>query len=145
MSEKSQSRRQVFLHKPRGVLRVDDLRVLPRAIPSIGSSTRSSRVGVSPAARTSRPITSPSSNWWLSESGYALMSRRSGPTPPANEPDGQISKNLSSPPLQKYSDFPKTQITFITLAVLSHRGATRDRHGRGAGCGGRGCGLDERR
>ena len=41
------------------------------------------------------------------------------------------------PLLQKYSDFPKTQITCITLLVLSHRGAARDRHGRGAGCGGR--------
>ena len=41
------------------------------------------------------------------------------------------------PPLQKYSDFPKTQITCITFPVLSHRGAARDRHGRGTGCGGR--------
>ena len=42
------------------------------------------------------------------------------------------------PCLKKYSDFPKTQITFITIPILSHRGAARDRHGRGTGCGGRG-------
>jgi hypothetical protein len=31
----------------------------------------------------------------------------------------------------------RTQISNISLAVLSHRGAARDRHGRGTGCGGR--------
>jgi hypothetical protein len=41
---------------------------------------------------------------------------------------------LISPPNQNY-----------ILAVPSHRGATRDRHGRGAGCGGRGCADNERR
>ena len=41
------------------------------------------------------------------------------------------------PLLQKYSDFPNIQITCITFLVLSHRGAARDRHGRGTGCGGR--------
>jgi hypothetical protein len=40
--------------------------------------------------------------------------------------------------LKKYFLSRLTQITFITRAVLSHRGAYRDRHGRGAGCGGRG-------
>ena len=39
--------------------------------------------------------------------------------------------------LKKYSDFPKAQITSIFAAVPPHRGAYRDRHGRGAGCGGR--------
>jgi hypothetical protein len=53
-------------------------------------------------------------------------------------PDGQITDLPVQPPLQKYSDFQKDQITFITLPVLSHRGAARDRHGRGTGCGGRG-------
>jgi hypothetical protein len=42
------------------------------------------------------------------------------------EPDGQISSRfgdrLVQPPLQKYSDFPNTQISFITRPVLSHRG-----------------------
>ena len=46
---------------------------------------------------------------------------------------------------KKYSASPLTQITSISPAVLSHRGAARDRHGRGAGCGGRGCAADERR
>jgi hypothetical protein len=44
-----------------------------------------------------------------------------------------------STPLRKNiptSLFP--QITCLFPAVSSHRGAARDRHGRGAGCGGRG-------
>jgi hypothetical protein len=41
-------------------------------------------------------------------------------------------------PLQKYSGFRLTQIKSISFAVLPHTGAYRDRHGRGAGCGGRG-------
>src|SRR6202167_2147088 len=44
---------------------------------------------------------------------------------------------------EKYSDFPKTQITSIIHAVPPLRGAFRDRHGREAGCGGRGCAFDE--
>src|SRR5882672_2406900 len=40
--------------------------------------------------------------------------------------------------LQKYFRFRLTQITSRTFAIPSHRGAYRDRHGRGAGCGGRG-------
>jgi hypothetical protein len=39
--------------------------------------------------------------------------------------------------LQKDSASRPTQIKSISLTVPSHRGATRDRHGRGAGCGGR--------
>src|ERR1700687_2810652 len=39
--------------------------------------------------------------------------------------------------LQKYFRSRLTQITSISAAVSSHRGAYRDRHGRGAGCGGR--------
>ena len=42
------------------------------------------------------------------------------------------------PLLKKYSDFQKTQISLYARPVpLRQRGA-RDRHGRGAGCGGRG-------
>jgi len=40
--------------------------------------------------------------------------------------------------LQKYSRSLFTQITSISAPVPPHRGAYRDRHGRGAGCGGRG-------
>jgi hypothetical protein len=40
--------------------------------------------------------------------------------------------------LQKYFRSRLTQIKSITRAIPSHRGAARDRHGRGAGCGGRG-------
>ena len=40
--------------------------------------------------------------------------------------------------IKKYFRSLLTQITCISIAVSSHRGAARDRHGRGAGCGGRG-------
>src|SRR5437879_6012174 len=40
--------------------------------------------------------------------------------------------------LKKYFRSRLTQISFRSLAVSSYRGAYRDRHGRGAGCGGRG-------
>ena len=40
--------------------------------------------------------------------------------------------------LQKYFPSRLTQITSLIRPVLSHRGAYRDRHGRGMGCGGRG-------
>src|SRR5436309_8307803 len=42
------------------------------------------------------------------------------------------------PHFQKYFRSRLTQIKSITRAVPPHRGADRDRHGRGAGCGGRG-------
>jgi len=42
------------------------------------------------------------------------------------------------PRLQKYFRSRLTQIKSITRAVPPHRGADRDRHGRGVGCGGRG-------
>jgi hypothetical protein len=42
------------------------------------------------------------------------------------------------PHLQKYFRFHLTQISSLSRAVLSPRGAARDRHGRGTGCGGRG-------
>src|SRR5947209_1851123 len=41
------------------------------------------------------------------------------------------------PLLQKYFPSRLTQITSRSFTVPSHRGAVRDRHGRGAGCGGR--------
>jgi len=41
-------------------------------------------------------------------------------------------------PLQKYFCFRPPQIKSTTLASHPTRGAYRDRHGRGAGCGGRG-------
>ncbi len=41
-------------------------------------------------------------------------------------------------PLQKYFRSRPPQITSTTLAIPPHRGAYRDRHGRGEGCGGRG-------
>src|ERR1700722_13432395 len=48
------------------------------------------------------------------------------------------------PLLQKYFRSLLKQITCLSPAVLSHRGAARDRHGRGAGCGGRKLRIDER-
>jgi hypothetical protein len=57
---------------------------------------------------------------------------------PTGKSPGQFSDPSVQPSLQKYSDFPKTQISFITLAVPSHRGALRNVTKRGAGCGGRG-------
>src|SRR5258708_37248525 len=47
--------------------------------------------------------------------------------------------------LQKYSVSRLTQITSKTHPVSFHRGAYRDRHGRGMGCGGRGSAIDEQR
>jgi hypothetical protein len=52
-------------------------------------------------------------------------------------PDGQISEFAVQPLSQKYSCFVLTQITSISTTVPT-QGAYRDRHGRGAGCGGRG-------
>ena len=51
-------------------------------------------------------------------------------------PDGQISKNLSSPFAKNILIFRSSESLHI-FAVPSHRGAARDRHGRGTGCGGR--------
>jgi len=47
--------------------------------------------------------------------------------------------------LKKYSVSRLTQITFKTHPSRPTRGAYRDRHGRGAGCGGRGGAIDEQR
>src|ERR1700687_2441007 len=56
-------------------------------------------------------------------------------------PVGQISGAGDlpvQPHFQKYFRSRLTQIKSISSAVSSPRGAYRDRHGRGAGCGGRG-------
>jgi hypothetical protein len=42
------------------------------------------------------------------------------------------------PHFQKHFRFHLTQIISTTLAIPPPRGAYRDRHGRGEGCGGRG-------
>jgi hypothetical protein len=68
--------------------------------------------------------------------------------PPYALPDGQISwpcgLRVSSPLCKNISVFPKCKSGYM-FTVLSHRGAARDRHGRGTGCGGRGGAFDERR
>jgi len=51
------------------------------------------------------------------------------------QPDGQISVQSRS---EKYFASPFGRNSFMDSAVSSHRGAYRDRHGRGMGCGGRG-------
>src|ERR1700716_4092323 len=56
----------------------------------------------------------------------------------ADLPDGPSGDFPVQPHLQKYFVSRLTQIKSISLAVSPHRGAYRDRHGRGAGCGGRG-------
>ena len=48
-------------------------------------------------------------------------------------------------PFPKIFPFQPDPNHFISLAVSPHRGAARDRHGRGVGCGGRGSALDESR
>jgi hypothetical protein len=47
------------------------------------------------------------------------------------------SKKPAQPYLKKYSDFQKTQISLSHSPSRPNRGAARDRHERGAGCGGR--------
>ena len=51
---------------------------------------------------------------------------------------------LSSPLCENILVFRKTKSVHISI-VPSHRGAARDRHGRGTGCGGREGALDEQR
>jgi hypothetical protein len=55
-----------------------------------------------------------------------------------------VVESLSSPARENIATSLLTQITFTTLAVPSHAGAYRDRHGRGAECDGRGWRIDER-
>src|ERR1700730_2217740 len=49
------------------------------------------------------------------------------------------------PPLQKYFCFSEMQIELYDSLSRLTGGAVRDRHGREAGCGGRGCADNERR
>jgi hypothetical protein len=57
-------------------------------------------------------------------------------------PDGQINARICQikvqPLREKYSVFPKSQISLYPWPSRLIRGAFRDRHGREAGCGGRG-------
>ncbi len=59
----------------------------------------------------------------------------------------QIQADLGRPvPFAKIYRFARTpNHLYIPRRLVPLRGAARDRHGRGAGCGGRGCALDERR
>jgi hypothetical protein len=59
-----------------------------------------------------------------------ICSRRRGDLP--------VGQFCVESPLQKYFCFHTLQITSRTFRIPSHRGAYRDRHGRGMGCGGRG-------
>src|ERR1700739_3958951 len=59
-------------------------------------------------------------------------------------PDRRASRKPVQPLLKKYFWFSEEANQFISFAVLSHRGAFRERHERGAGCGGRGGALDGR-
>lgn len=54
------------------------------------------------------------------------------PDGPFDLTGGQITDLPVQPPLQKYSGFPKTQITFMSPPSGPLGGATRDRRGRGA-------------
>ena len=56
----------------------------------------------------------------------------------ADLPDGRFVDRGVQPPLQKDFRFRPPQITSRTFRIPPHRGAYRDRHGRGEGCGGRG-------
>jgi hypothetical protein len=56
----------------------------------------------------------------------------------ADLPDGLFRSLAVQSHLQKYLRSRLTQIKSISLTVSSLTGAYRDRHGRGAGCGGRG-------
>jgi hypothetical protein len=55
-----------------------------------------------------------------------------------HQPGGQITQNSVNPRRGKYSAFPKSQIRLYRPPSRSTGGAFRDRHKRGAGCGGRG-------
>ena len=74
---------------------------------------------------------------WLDPGLRALLERPSDLRAKSNF-SSRIKLFLPVQPLPKrYSDFPKSQISFISAAVHPTRGAYRDRHGRGAGCDGR--------
>jgi hypothetical protein len=86
--------------------------------------------------------------WSGSDTHHALDDGdgfREGLNPSYDLPDGQISENRVQPCLQKYFCFSEMQTKLYDLPSRPTRGAVRDRHGRGAGCGGRGCADNERR
>ena len=56
---------------------------------------------------------------------------------PTRPPYALLIWGVVQSPIKKYFRSFLTQITCISLAVPSHRGAARDRHERGAGCDGR--------
>ena len=59
-------------------------------------------------------------------------------------PDGQISKNLSSPLCKNISVFPKYKSGYINSHPVPQKRGVAQRHQRGAGCGGRGGARDGR-
>src|ERR1700722_12633650 len=88
-----------------------------------------------------------------SPKSYPSIKSRRFVTPTVNVllPDGQISRQtrwafLACPALaEKIFWFSEVANHWHNLRIPSHRGAVRDRHGRGMGCGGRGSAFDERR
>jgi len=52
-------------------------------------------------------------------------------------PDGRISEGLSSPLAKNILVFRRRKSPYICRRPVPNRGAARDRHERGAGCGGR--------
>src|SRR4030088_2951717 len=71
----------------------------------------------------------------VTPSAFAVRAAADRPT---DLPDGRFGSSAVQPYFQKYFHSRLTQIKTISLAVSSPRGAYRDRHGRGMGCGGRG-------
>jgi hypothetical protein len=69
-------------------------------------------------------------------------------TRPTRSPDGQITSTyrfpLSSPLCKNISVFPNPKSELYDSPSRLTGGAVRDRHGREAGCGGRGCADNER-
>jgi hypothetical protein len=63
-------------------------------------------------------------------------------------PTGKSPARFIDPPvnplLKKYSVFQKCKSPLYSQPSRPNRGAIRDRHVRGAGCGGRGCADNER-
>jgi hypothetical protein len=70
----------------------------------------------------------------ITDKGRALTRKR---TFAHKQPVGQISKSVSSPDSKNIPLSHFAKITSIDSPVSLARGAARDRHGRGAGCGGR--------
>jgi hypothetical protein len=67
---------------------------------------------------------------------------------PTDLPDGRFREYRVQPRLQKYFASRFGRNSFIDSAIPPDKGAYRDRHGRAAGCGGRGdvvCAIVDRR